>query len=454
MQTLETELVALAKNLQTDDANEADTRLKIINEVVFNILGWGHEDVRTEQRTTEDGKTQITDYLFEISQTLFVIEAKRIGSDFQNVSGKRRFILSNANLTGEMGRAVKQAREFCQSRHIPFAIVTNGNTWIVFPSLRTDGVLFSASSAIIFETLEEALVSDRQYFLSLLSRNAVVQGSLDQALLGTIDNQIESRRLNGFFESGTPRPNKDDNIFPIVESEFVLALSPDITETDIALLRDSYVTTPSRTRFDSRIQMHIKKRENVSPKSPIRPMKKGDAGRVVDLIKGAASASRPIAVLVLGSVGAGKSTFLKYVRWISAADYFFPRTDVPYPHWLELDFKDFSKSQNPRTFILDKLFRLIQDEPFLSDYNRCIKHAFKSELDALLRGPLNLFQGDPDEEKRQISAYLLEQFKKVEPYVLTILKYAATKTSIFLVIDNVDQIEDQNLQERDSAVIL
>lgn len=442
---LEQELIDLSKALLSDDANESDTRLKLINRVLFEVLGWRHDDVQTEHRVADDGKTQITDFFFRTAATLFVLEAKRIGRDFKNVSGKKRFLLSDANLMGELGDAVRQAREFCQSRHVPFAVATNGDVWIIFPAVRTDGVLFSASSAIIFESLEDALVFQKEYFLSLLERNAVLDGSLDRALLGKVDNQIDSRRLNHFFETSTPRGDTE-NIFQLVESEFVLALSPDISDENPALLRDSYVDTPSRTRFDSRIQMHIRKRESVSPKSPIRPMKKGEANRVSDLIKGAAASARPIAVLVLGQVGAGKSTFLKYTRLVSAADLFEAKTDGPYPQWIALDFKDFSKSQNVRTFMMEKLFQYVQTEPFLSDGQRCVRHAFKNELDALLRGPLHLFQQDEAEKNRQIAAYLLEQFKRVEPYVLTILKYAANHASIFLVIDNVDQIENNDVQ--------
>jgi hypothetical protein len=41
--------------LQLFEANEAETRLKVIDEVVFNVLGWTKPDVNVEERVSEDG---------------------------------------------------------------------------------------------------------------------------------------------------------------------------------------------------------------------------------------------------------------------------------------------------------------------------------------------------------------------------------------------------------------
>jgi len=446
MPIVEDHITELLKSLRMANANEAETRLKVIDRVMFEVLNWRLEDVAVEHRVSEDGHTQITDYFFKTATSLLVVEAKRIGKDFSNVAGKRRFLLSDINLTGDFGSAVKQARDFCRSRSVLFAVVTNGDAWFIFPANRNDGVLFSESSGIFFESIEQALLFERDTFVGLLSRDAVIERSLDRALLGTVENQVEQRRLNLFFESSTPKLDRH-NIFDLVESEFVVALNPDISTQDVNLLREAYVRTPSRIKFDRRIQMHIRRRENVASKGPIRPMKSGEAGAVVDLIKGAASRVRPLAIMLLGPVGAGKTTFLEYTYGISAASVFEKRPDRAYPHWVRLDFRGFSAAQNVRTFIFEKLFRAIEIEPFMSDYERCVKHAYKLELDALFRGPLHLFQNDEAERNRQIAAYLMEQYKKVEPYVLAVLRYTASKTAFFLVIDNVDQIEDAEIQE-------
>src|SRR5258708_28226271 len=57
--------------------NEADTRLKVLDRVLFEVLGWKHDPVLVEPYT-ESG---FIDYLLTIGERrgVMVIEAKRVG---------------------------------------------------------------------------------------------------------------------------------------------------------------------------------------------------------------------------------------------------------------------------------------------------------------------------------------------------------------------------------------
>lgn len=153
-------------------------------------------------------------------------------------------------------------------------------------------------------------------------------------------------------------------------------------------------------------------------------------------------------MLVLGQVGAGKTTFLKHTRSVSAASLFQPRADRPYPHWFHIDFRPFSASESALDFIVTNLIDGINADPFLSDYERCVRHAYGDEIDALFRGPLYLLKDDEGERKRRITDLLMEDFKKGLPYVEKILRYAAKGSAVFIAVDNVDQFEDAETQSR------
>lgn len=56
------EIIAQYDHLTLHDANEAETRLKVINDVLYSVLGWSHADVNVEQRVSEDGTTTWSDY--------------------------------------------------------------------------------------------------------------------------------------------------------------------------------------------------------------------------------------------------------------------------------------------------------------------------------------------------------------------------------------------------------
>jgi hypothetical protein len=185
------EIIAQFESLQLQDANEADTRLKVINDVLYDVLGWTHSDVHVEVRVSEDGATTWADYVLKTGMTALIIEAKKTGVAFSEVPDARRSRLRGRFVSGETGEAIIQARDYARKLSIPFACATNGSKWIVFPASRVDQVAFAESSAIIFPSLRSALGTDFAEFHDLLSREAVINGSLENELLGRIENQIE-----------------------------------------------------------------------------------------------------------------------------------------------------------------------------------------------------------------------------------------------------------------------
>ena len=74
-----TEILSAYAHLHLHAANEAETRLKIIDQVLFQVLGWTHADVNVEERVGEDGRTKFADYVLRTGMTAIVVEAKRWG---------------------------------------------------------------------------------------------------------------------------------------------------------------------------------------------------------------------------------------------------------------------------------------------------------------------------------------------------------------------------------------
>ena len=429
------------------DANEAETRLKIIDQIIFDVLGWSHDDVVVEQRVSEDGKTTFADYVIRTGMTAIVVEAKRIGNSFAEVPNLRRTQLRGKIMSEETGEAIRQARDYARKLSIPFAACTNGSQWVVFPATRIDQINFADSSAIIFPSLDSVLLDDVAEFRELLSRDSVINGSLENELLGRLEDQIEERRLNRFFTTSFSKV-KRNALFPFIESAVMTSFTDDSISNDSNLLEKCYVKTPERIKFDRRIRMHIAKRESVLPVKPKRPLRQKDERALQEIIHSAATNARPIAVLIMGLVGSGKTTFLNYTRRVSAADSFKKSSDRPYPHWIYVNFLQLSPDEVPIDFIFSSLAKTIQEDDFLSDYNQCIKYAYKEEIESLFRGPLHLLSDDESERKRRVTNLIMSDYEKQIPYVEKILRYVAANTAVFFVIDNVDQFESEDQQAR------
>src|SRR5690606_4935324 len=130
------------------------------------VLGWTVADIHPEERLSEDGRTRFIDYVIRTANTAIVIEAKRIGATFDMPgAADRRVQLTPSFVKGDLGEAIIQAREYGRGKSIPFAVVTNGYQWIIFPAIRTDQVEFGRSSAIVFQSLDLALGTELDYFL-------------------------------------------------------------------------------------------------------------------------------------------------------------------------------------------------------------------------------------------------------------------------------------------------
>ncbi len=438
------EIIAQYDHLALHEANEAETRLKVINDVLYGVLGWTHADVKVEQRVSEDGKTTWADYVLKTGMTALVVEAKKVGADFSEIPDVRRAQLKGKFVTGDTGETITQARDYARKLAVPFAAVTNGNSWIIFPATRVDQVSFQESSAIIFSSLKSALQDDYAEFHDLLSRQAVINGSLENELLGRIENQIEDRRLNRYFTRSFSKISRH-SLFPLIEDAVMTAFTEDVVNADPDLLAKCYVKTPERIRFDQRIKLHIAKRETVTNRPAVRALRENESS-ITTILSGAAARARPVAVLVLGQVGAGKTTFLEYTKKVGAKDLLRQDTGKPYPHWVYVDFRTYSPAQPAMNFLCDELKAHINSDAFLSDYERCVEHAYKKEIDALFKGPLHLLANDEGERKRRISALLMADYEQTQPYVEKVFKYAAERAPVFLVIDNVDQFEDEDVQ--------
>jgi len=445
--SIPSEIIARLNELRAENGNEANTRFKIIDEILLDVLRWEKDDLKLEERVSEDGKESFLDYLVQTAQTSFLIEAKRVQIDFSRLPAARRVALRGSWMKGDLGKAIHQAKDYGRKRGVGFCAITNGDAWILFPVNRRDLVSFEDTFAIVFQSAKLALETDIDEFCGLLARQSVIDGSLEQNLLGGDSNQIDNRRFNRIYDRSFSKINRT-TMFSEIEDEIVTAFSEELIAQNPELLEKAYVETADRIRFDDRVKMAVLRRDQVISTRPMRPVGRegvdAAAGRVLETKVRA----QPIALLTLGLVGAGKTTFLNYVEKVSGKDFFEQnRSGFPKAHWLYVDFRAHSQSVSPRERIYNSIFEYIGKNPALGDYEKTVQFAYRQEIDALKRGPLAALKADEAAVNEKISELVLKEYEQRVPYCGRILKYVSQKAPIFLVIDNVDQIESIGAQE-------
>jgi hypothetical protein len=180
----------------------------------------------------------------------------------------------------------------------------------------------------------------------------------------------------------------------------------------------------------------------------MRPIAKGDTKSVANKITSTQVTARPVALLTLGLVGSGKTTFLNYISKVSAKEYFAYEGGKASAHWVYVDFRDFSLTQSPRERIVDAAFSYIGEHAFLRSHERCLIHAYAKEIENLRDGPLFHLRYDEARFDEAVGKLLYDDYQRKEPYCYKILAYASKRAPVFIVVDNVDQIEDVALQSK------
>ena len=436
------DLVKTHRTLVLSDANEANTRAKVIDWTLRRVLGWHDDDLQWEERVSEDGKTTFADYLITTANTSVIVEAKKAGATFSLPTKFTSAKLGGVLSEGDIGDAIRQARDYCRGKSVQFAAVTNGSAWVVFPAVRTDGVPFEDTQASIFRSLED--IQHRFVdFWEILSRQRVIEGNLEHMLLPSQKTDIGRRPMTMLrdpeFKLGR------NSLYPFIEEAVTRALTDQGIEADPDALRECYVQASNRIKFDSRLRMYLADAKPPIGRSVVRVKTKKSRSYLKEKIVDSKSSPARF-FLLLGQVGAGKSTFLRYTRRITSNDVISGKI-----LWLPVDFIKATESNDPRAFLFSELLTIIEDDTefSLGDWQASILPSYQSRIDALARGPLYpIKRADPQRFDQHVSDMVMQDRTKVEPYVEALIKNAVKSRPGFLIVDNVDQINNDRAQSK------
>ena len=164
------------KELLQNIITEADTRLKLIDDIIVKVLDWNKKQIFTEEYTEDGG---YIDYLMKVnSRSCFIIEAKKTSNELWDLYDKS---LNSYNISGpalkKALKAIEQARNYAINKSVGNTVVTNGTTWIGFLGIRTDGVEWPEGKAIVFPNLE-SIEKNFENFYELFSKDGILSENL------------------------------------------------------------------------------------------------------------------------------------------------------------------------------------------------------------------------------------------------------------------------------------
>lgn len=318
-----TELMAEMAAATDADVNEADTRLRIIDRLLMNVLGWPSQQVRAEAHT-ESG---YMDYCVGAAGTQFVLEAKRVGSSFSLPDSSSAAVVSIASLISQNanGKALKaallQVARYAQERGVPIAVAFNGVQLVVFFASRTDGLAPLEGRALVFSQ-PAAMLDDFIVLWNNLSPEGLESRALYQTLQATVPLPPDTLALRLPDYPGTQRRNDLQTGLQIMSDLFLGDLE-DLEDLQEEFLRECYASSGALSQYAEVSKQILASRyellsdlssSSIEHASDRKGVTKGFTADVLQ----AALSNRPI--ILLGDVGAGKSTFIERLIHIDAKD--------------------------------------------------------------------------------------------------------------------------------------
>ncbi|QYG91172.1 tRNA (adenosine(37)-N6)-threonylcarbamoyltransferase complex ATPase subunit type 1 TsaE [Iamia sp. SCSIO 61187] len=420
--------------------NEAQTRLDLIDRLIFECLGWQRDQVHVEVHL--DG--QYTDYELGSGGRQVVVEAKREGRGFELPAGMTRPTMKLKDLqtlSADISDAILQVLQYGQTRGIPIAAVSNGHQLVAFLSSRTDGTPPLEGRALVFDSwaamrdrfkdlwdaLSPAGAQTRRLMRMLdADKDAPPPERLSSRILGYPGYKnrnpvaAELQILGGMFFEDIVRQ-------PAIEAEF---------------LRECYMSSGSLSQYalvskeilSARYSIYSEAEAEASL-TPVRS-RSGVSKDLVSDVFAASLGKRPI--ILLGDVGVGKTMFTRHFIKVEASD-ILSRSFVLY---IDFGSKPAVSDDLPSYVAGELQHQLVSEYGQNIDDAGFVKSMYRPELQTFERGIHGqLKESDPEEFRRQQIAYLGRLMENREEHLKRALDHyiKAQRKQAVVFLDNVDQ---------------
>lgn len=296
------------------DGNEATTRLKIIDELLLRVLDWTLPDLDVEKYCREAG---YADYvMFSNNRPCLTLEAKRDGISFliKNCTFENRpyafgFLAKECK---DAAKALQQAIGYAATVGSRYVAITNGHQWLLTLTFVQDQPL-DDRLVFVFESLD-AIENRFRRFVECFSKEHLSQNtplvSLVEALQKSPPPKLASS-IPGYPQAATRNVFRNELAF-ILDYVWRLMSEDEGTED---FVKHCYVNPSSHAEVVSLVRELMSRRITEDEQL---------VQYSIDSVE-----SLPIQIMhlpcqkpfvVLGEIGRGKTSFLKYLRYVAARD--------------------------------------------------------------------------------------------------------------------------------------
>jgi len=425
------------ESLKSGSLSETDTRCKIIDKFFLEVLDWDESSIKREGYVVEG----YYDYLFAIPGFQFIVEAKKSLVDFLIPTNHKTVTIGTFEKSNK--DVVSQIRKYLFEVGLQYAIITNGHQFIVGKFFNTDGSDWRYNKCLIFNGFDDI---DERFiiFYNILSKNSISENSgfrihLEESI------QRDGRTILSTLpakDSELVRNPLSSELTPLINQLFGELYNID-DSVNKELIEECFIENKEIKKNRSEIEKLFAD----TPPQIDKIVKARNTQSVVEQITGEIldddlkfNINPPNPIVIVGSKGAGKTTFINYL--FSKSD------DINKSHpYVYIDFRKYTGIKD--TFensiysdILEQVYEkynqieLNTHKALCSIYNKEIRR----NNEGIWKYDLENNEGN---YQSKLDNFLEDKLKDTENHFFKLSEHLikSRRTRLCIVIDNADQFD-------------
>jgi GTPase SAR1 family protein len=428
------------------DINECDTRSKLIDSVLFNILGWNESDISREGKVDSG----YFDYKVSISGFHFIIEAKRNFNEF--VIPKNHKSLKVKSFLKENEDVITQIRNYAGDFGVNYGVITNGKQYLILRLYNSDGNSWKDNPCIVFNGIEDIENRFVEFYETLSKFSIINNGGFIYDLPCNLNPSFTVFSKITQKEKELIRNPLSSKITPIINSVFGEMFSSE-TESNEDFIEKCFVenreTKKNRDDIERLFSDVAPKLSNVIPAINTSNIQKQISDEISHDEITSNNLTPPKPIVIIGSKGAGKSTFINHLFKFQSKE-----NDLSNHLTTYLDLRDYFNTNNyfDSKLICKSILENIYEKYENIDLHslNTLKRIYLKEIKRNDKG-IWLFDKENNEVsyQKKVADFLTERQDNHLSHLESISKYFIRdrRKRLIIIIDNADQFKDE-IQEQ------
>lgn len=434
------------ESLVSQDISESDTRSKLIDRMLIDVLGWDEEDIVREGHV-ESG---YFDYKVSIAGLTLIIEAKRQFVDFIFPNEKKRKC-KLSTLYKDNKEVIDQIRTYISDCGCDTGIITNGKQYLISKFINTNGTSWKDNKCILYRDFQE-IEDNFIEFWNTLSKESIIQNrgikqlydtevSFYKTILSAIsdkDNEIVRNDLSSIIAS-------------LIDKSLGDIYNANDDEDDMEFIRECYVENKevikNKRELNSLFSDNPPALNEVSGARNIDSIGQQIYNKIKQSPANSSTSPTPQPIIIIGSRGAGKTTFLKFLLKENT----FNKTNNPY---IFVNMMKYYSGDDTIDFDLvygDLLTQFDEKYPLynINDIN-VLERIYIKEINRNKKGTWKFYyENDKLEYQKKLSEFLESKTKNKQEHFKAVNLYLTREIHkrILIVFDNADQLTDKIQEE-------